>query len=124
MGDLRLPGDLLPARGRGEQRTSSPSTIAKAGARAGGTFAKAFPSTAASSSKRGKPAGKGQGKKKVKQVERSRETIVFRLKKSAQQMGNVGYAPRYDNDALFRLDMEAAGYPRILYCDNADPLDP
>ena len=65
IGDLRLPGDALPARGRGVQPTSSPATIAKAGFGASGAFAKAFLGTAASLSKGGKPAGKGQGKNKA-----------------------------------------------------------
>mgnify|MGYP000046197038 CR=1 FL=1 len=39
-------------------------------------------------------------------------------------MGYAGYAQRYGHDAEVRLSMEANGYPRILYCDKNDPLDP
>ncbi len=39
-------------------------------------------------------------------------------------MDRKGYAERYDIDPLFRLSMEANGYPRILHWDNGDPLDP
>ncbi len=68
MGDLRPPGNVLPARGRGVQPTSSLADLAKAGYGGSGTSAKAFPSTAASSSMGGKPAGKGQGRSKAKGV--------------------------------------------------------
>ena len=82
---------------------------------------------AASSTKGGKPKGQGKGKPADNTDatnNRPGNGIVFKLRKRAQAIEWSGYADRFDHDATFRLSMEANGYPRILFWDNNDPLDP
>ncbi len=128
MNDVRVPGDKLPLRGKRVRLSTAPVARARAAAQASGSFTKAFPAAAAASSaNEAKTAGKGAGKTKPTTTDvvinsQPGSRIVQKRSQRTDILNWRGHVHRFDNDSLYRLDMEAQGYPEILHWNNGQPL--